>query len=246
MWADWEGPCQGGGGGEPRLGLAELLGGREEPAAPQDKQAQGESGGRELEWGHDGTGGGGGGMLVQHSRPGVGDNGGGHWRGDSTGGPLPRAGGGWCQREEEEGGGEAWVGGCLGEEGRRAGGCGTADGGTTQTEAGVPSSPRHATSRQLDATSRDVAKSGHPSARPTGTRVENGHPSFRRAPELKTGTRVQPGPRQQARQGAGELPLLSSVEARAPGEIWGAQRGYHPVHTWPATETQNKGAFQGE
>ena len=118
--------------------------------------------------------------------------------------------------------------------------------GTTQTEAGVPSSPRHATSRQLDATSRDVAKSGHPSARPTGTRVENGHPSFRRAPELKTGTRVQPGPRQQARQGAGELPLLSSVEARAPGEIWGAQRGYHPVHTWPATETQNKGAFQGE
>ena len=118
--------------------------------------------------------------------------------------------------------------------------------GSTQTEAGVPSSPRHATSRQLDATSRDVAKSGHPSARPTGTRVENGHPSFRRAPELKTGTRVQPGPRQQARQGAGELPLLSSVEARAPGEIWGAQRGYHPVHTWPATETQNKGAFQGE
>ena len=67
--------------------------------------------------------------------------------------------------------------------------------GSTQTEAGVPSSPRHATPRQLDATSRDVAKRGHPSARPTGTRVENGHPSFRRAPELKTGTRVQPGPR---------------------------------------------------
>ena len=49
-------------------------------------------------------------------------------------------------------------------------------GGTTQTEAGGPSSPRHATSCQSD-----VAKSGHPSARPAGTRVENGHPRPTRA-----------------------------------------------------------------
>ena len=100
-------------------------------------------------------------------------------------------------------------------------------------------SPQFATSRHITPIGRhatrrgsDVAKSGHPSASPTGARVENGHPSFRRAPELKTGIRVQPGPWRQARQGA-------------PGEIWGAQRGYHPVHTWPATDTQNKGAIQG-
>ena len=102
-----------GAGGGARTGFRPASRGCEEPAAPQDKQAHGESGGRELEWGHDRPGGGGGGMLVQHLRPGVGDDGGGYWRGDSTGGPLPRAGVGWCQGKVEKGGGEAWVGGGL-------------------------------------------------------------------------------------------------------------------------------------